>query len=36
MERERRSREYWEQELSEYWDSGLTVQEYSELKVCAQ
>ena len=30
MERERR--EYWEQELSEYWDSGLTVQEY----VCAQ
>ena len=27
-----RSREYWEQELSEYWDSGLTVQEYSELK----
>ena len=27
MERERRSREYWEQELSEYWDSGLTVQE---------
>lgn len=28
MERERRSREYWEQELSEYWDSGLTVQEY--------
>ena len=31
-ERERRSREYWEQELSEYWDSGLTVQEYSELK----
>ena len=32
MERERRSREYWEQELSEYWDSGLTVQEYSELK----
>ena len=32
MERERRSREYWEHELSEYWDSGLTVQEYSELK----
>lgn len=32
MERERRSREYWAQELSEYWDSGLTVQEYSELK----
>ena len=35
MERERRSREYWEQELSEYWDSGLTVQEYSELKECS-
>ena len=34
MERERRSREYWEQELSEYWDSGLTVQEYSELERC--
>ena len=32
MERERRSREYWVQELSEYWDCGLTVQEYSELK----
>ena len=32
MERERRSREYWEKELSEYWDSGLTVQEYCELK----
>lgn len=32
MERERRSREYWEQELSEYWDSGLTVQEYSDQK----
>ena len=32
MERERRSREYWEKELSEYWDSGLTVQEYGELK----
>lgn len=32
MERERQSREYWEQELSEYWDSGLTIQEYSELK----
>ena len=32
MERERRSRKYWEQELSEYWESGLTVQEYSELK----
>ena len=32
MERERRSREYWEQELSEYWDSGLTIQEYSDQK----
>lgn len=32
MERERRSREYWEKELSEYWDSGLTIQEYGELK----
>ena len=32
MERERRSREYWESQLSEYWDSGLTVQEYGELK----
>ena len=32
MERERRSREYWEQKLSEYWDSGLTVQKYCKLK----
>ena len=32
MERERRSREYWEKELSEYWESGLTIQEYGELK----
>ena len=32
MERERRSRKYCEQKLSEYWDSGLTIQEYSELK----
>ena len=31
-ERERRSREYWESQLSEYWDSGLRVQEYCELK----
>lgn len=32
MERERRGRDYWEEQLSEYWDSGLTIQEYSELK----
>ena len=25
-------RDYWEAQLSEYWDSGLTIQEYSELK----
>ena len=24
--------DYWEAQLSEYWDSGLTIQEYSELK----
>ena len=24
--------EQWEEQLSEYWDSGLTIQEYSELK----
>ena len=30
MGRERR--DYWEAQLSEYWDSGLTIQEYSELK----
>ena len=29
---ERDSREYWEEQLSEYWDSGLTIQEYSDLK----
>ena len=29
---ERGSREYWEEQLSEYWDSGLTIQEYSDLK----
>ena len=37
----REGRDYWEAQLSEYWDSGLTIQEYSELKelpyeVCAQ
>ena len=30
MGRERR--DYWEAQLSEYWNSGLTIQEYSELK----
>lgn len=30
MGRERR--DYWEAQLSEYWDSGLTIQEYSEFK----
>ena len=28
----REGRDYWEMQLSEYWDSGLTIQEYSELK----
>ena len=28
----REERDYWEAQLSEYWDSGLTIQEYSELK----
>ena len=28
----REGRDYWEKQLSEYWDSGLTIQEYSELK----
>lgn len=28
----RESRQYWEDQLSEYWGSGLTIQEYSELK----
>ena len=27
----REGRDYWEEQLSEYWDSGLTIQEYSEL-----
>ena len=26
MERERRSRDYWREQLSEYWDGGLTIQ----------
>lgn len=30
MKRERQ--EYWQRQLAEYWDSGLTVREYSELK----
>ena len=25
-------RDYWEAQLSEYWESDLTIQEYSELK----
>ena len=29
---EREGRDYWEAQPSEYWDSGLTIQEYSELK----
>ena len=28
----REERDYWEAQLSEYWDSGLTIQEYSERK----
>ncbi len=32
MEREKRSRDYWREQLSEYWDGGLTIQEYCELK----
>ena len=28
----REGRDSWEEQLSEYWDSGLTIQEYSELK----
>ena len=31
MERERRGRDYWREQLSEYWDGGLTIQEYCEL-----
>ena len=28
---QRHSREYWEEQLREYWDSGFTVSEYGEL-----
>ena len=28
----RGGRDYWVEQLSEYWDSGLTIQEYGELK----
>ena len=28
----REGRDYWVEQLSEYWESGLTIQEYSELK----
>jgi len=28
----REGRDYWETQLSEYWGSGLTIQEYSDLK----
>ena len=28
----REGRDYWEAQLSEYWDNGLTIQEYSELR----
>ena len=28
----REGRDYWEAQLSEYWESGLTIQEYSKLK----
>ena len=28
----REGRDYWVEQLSEYWDSGLTIQEYSDLK----
>ena len=33
MERERRSRDYWREQLSEYWNGGLTIQEYCEGSV---
>lgn len=26
------SRQYWTEQLSEYWDSGFSIQEYCELK----
>ena len=32
MERERRDRDYWQEQLSEYWDCSLTIQEYCEPK----
>ena len=28
----REGRDYWEAQLSEYWDNGLTIQEYSDQK----
>ena len=28
----RNGRDYWEMQLSEYWNSGLAIQEYSEMK----
>ena len=28
---QRHSRQFWEEQLREYWDSGFTVSEYSEL-----
>ena len=28
----REGRDYWVAQLAEYWESGLTIQEYSELK----
>ena len=28
----REGREYWQEQLSESWESGLTIQEYSDLK----
>ena len=32
MEQVWRSCDYRKEQLLEYWDSGLTIQEYSELK----
>ena len=28
---QRHSREFWEEQLREYWGSGFTISEYSEL-----
>ncbi len=28
----REGRDYWEEQLAEYWDGGLTIREYAELK----